>query len=171
MISSPFIPRTWHAIYTSSRQEKKVEKLLNEIGIETYCPTKTEIRQWSDRKKKVEVVLFTSYVFLKVNKYDFLKVLQTQGVVNFVYYLGKPAQISEKEILSIRIFLEQATDYEIKFEKDDAVLIQDGPLAGQTGYIESLGKEKIRVRIEQLGMSLVAQVHRNKVVHTPGVKK
>lgn len=171
MTSSPFIPRTWHAIYTASRQEKKVEKRLNEIGIETFCPTKTETRQWSDRKKKVEVVLFTSYVFLRVNKYEFLKVLQTQGVVNFVYYLGSPAQISEKEILAIRIFLEQATDYEIVFEKDDPVLIQDGPLAGHMGFVESIGKEKIRVRIEQLGMSLVAQVHRNKVSHTSKVKK
>jgi transcription antitermination factor NusG len=145
--------------------------LLQEIGIETYCPTRTEIRQWSDRKKKVEAVLFTSYVFLKVNLSDFEKILDLQGVVNFVFYLGKPAQIKEKEIQAIKIFLEQATDYEIQFHRNDSVLIQDGPLAGRTGIIETMGKTTLRVRIEQLGMSLIAHIHRNKVKHTNEGKK
>ncbi|MCF8294564.1 MAG: UpxY family transcription antiterminator [Bacteroidales bacterium] len=163
MTDSQLIPRTWHAIYTSSRQEKKVEKLLNEAGIETYCPVRTEVRQWSDRKKKVEVVLFTSYVFLKIRPIDFHIMNEIKGISRLVYYLGKPAIIADYEIEAIKLFLEQTTNYDIQFEKNQPVVIQEGPLAGKTGIIESIGKNKLRIRINQLGMSLIAQVHRNKV--------
>ena len=32
--------------------EKKVEEQLLSLGINTYCPTRTEIKIWSDRKKR-----------------------------------------------------------------------------------------------------------------------
>lgn len=164
MTNSQHFPRAWHAIYTSSRQEKKVEKLLIELGFETYCPVRTEVRQWSDRKKKVEVVLFTSYVFLRINSFEYSEILSVPGVSRLVYYLGKPAIILDKEVEKIREFLEQTTNYDISFKKHDAVMIQDGPLAGRSGIIESIGKSSMRIRINQLGMSLIAKVHRNKVI-------
>lgn len=164
MTNSQHFPRSWHAIYTSSRQEKKVEKQLNELGFETYCPVRTEIRQWSDRRKKVDVVLFTSYVFIRMNSWDFAQVLRVAGVSRVVYYLGKPAIILDREVEKIKEFLEQTTNYDISFKKLDPVLIQDGPLAGRSGVIESIGKSTLRIRINQLGMSLVAKVHRNKVI-------
>ena len=52
----------WYALYTKPRWEKKVAKALEKIGIIVYCPMITEVRQWSDRKKKVTLPLFKSYV-------------------------------------------------------------------------------------------------------------
>ena len=56
--------RHWLVIYTKPRSEKKVSQRLKEMGIMIFCPTVTTVRQWSDRKKKVEVPLFNSYVFV-----------------------------------------------------------------------------------------------------------
>ncbi len=153
----------WHAVYTRGRHEKKVYTQLLDKGIEAYCPTRMVMRQWSDRKKKVEEVLFRSYVFVKVNPQEFLPVLETPGVTRFVYYLGKPAVITQEEIDTIKRFLEETTDYSISFQKNDEVMITEGALAGRTGIIEQLGKNRLRIRIQQLGISLLAEVHRNKV--------
>jgi hypothetical protein len=43
---------SWFVIYTRPQQEKKVAAGLTKIGVEAYCPIVTEVRQWSDRKKK-----------------------------------------------------------------------------------------------------------------------
>ena len=58
---------TWLAIYTKSKNEKKVTEELLKMGIETYCPMVTEIKQWSDRKKKVETPLIPPYVFVNID--------------------------------------------------------------------------------------------------------
>ena len=64
--------KKWFAIYVKSRNEKKVSKTLNDIGIESFLPLITKIKQWSDRRKKVDEPLFNSYLFFAKN----LKFLQ-----------------------------------------------------------------------------------------------
>ncbi len=164
MITSNAIqPLLWYAVYTRSRHEKKVALALTEKQIETYCPTRLVWRQWSDRKKRVEDVLFKSYVFFKTSSSNFAQVLETPGVSRLVLYLGKPAVIKQEEIDAIRLFLEETVDYSISFQKSDHVMITEGPLAGKTGIIEQLSKNKMRIRLDQLGISLLAEIHRNKV--------
>ena len=155
--------KRWHVIYSAPKAEKKVDREFRELGLETFCPTQTVVRQWSDRKKKIEKVLFTSYVFVRCNFKDYEKIYQVLGFVRFVYYLGRPAIVKDHEIENIKIFLEQVTDHSITFVPDEAVRIAEGPLKGRTGKIERVGKNKLKIRIEQLGMSLVAEVHKNKV--------
>jgi transcription antitermination factor NusG len=96
----------WFAVYTKSRMEKKVALRLQEAGIEAYCPVSKKRKQWSDRKKWVEEPLFRSYVFVNI---DLAKqspiVRRTLGVVNFLYWLGKPAVIQDAEIMAIQQFL------------------------------------------------------------------
>jgi len=69
----------WFAAYTRSRNEKKVAGELEEQHIEYYLPLIKTIRQWSDRKKKVEVPLINSYIFVRIIEKEYLKVLQTTG--------------------------------------------------------------------------------------------
>jgi transcriptional antiterminator RfaH len=153
----------WYIIYTRPRAEKKVDEQLHELGIESYCPTRKVIRQWSDRKKKVEMVLFTSYVFVRMSEQDFPKLYDVHGFVRMVFYLGQPAVARDVEIDNIKIFLEQTTDHTVSFVPDQDVRIAEGPLTGKSGKIERIGKHSLRIRIEELGMSLVAEVHKNKV--------
>src|SRR5688572_20945239 len=102
----------WFAVYTKPRWEKKVVKLLVEKGIENYCPLNKVRRQWSDRIKLVEEPLFKSYVFVRVCEEDRTTVRMTDGVINFVYWNGKPAIIKDKEIQAIKLFLDEHENVE-----------------------------------------------------------
>lgn len=162
-MEKPTLDKRWHVVYSAPKAEMKVDREFQELGLETFCPTQIVVRQWSDRRKKVEKVLFTSYVFVRCNFRDYENIYQVQGFVRFVYYLGKHAIVRDEEIDNIKIFLEQVTDDSITFVRDEKVRIAEGPLEGRTGIVEKIGKNKIMIRIEQLGMSLVAEVHKNKV--------
>jgi transcriptional antiterminator RfaH len=56
--------KKWFVFYTKSRQEKKVNELLLKKKFEPFLPMQQVMRQWSDRKKKVTVPLFNSYIFV-----------------------------------------------------------------------------------------------------------
>jgi transcription antitermination factor NusG len=155
--------KKWLVIYTTPRAEKKVNERLLERGIVTYLPLYKTIRQWSDRKKKVELPLFSSYIFVHVSESDRLKVLETDGVVRFLYYLKKPAEVRQKEIDAIRLFLHETEGMKIKVEVGQKVEIASGPMEGIYGEVMRIGKEKLVLRIEQLSMSLLAEVEHGMV--------
>ncbi len=88
----------WYVLITKPKSEKKVAQKLQERGIEVCCPVRTELRQWSDRKKKVEVPLLPSMVLVKLEDKDRPLVFETYGAVRYLFWLGKPAVVSEIEI-------------------------------------------------------------------------
>lgn len=153
----------WHVIYTHPRAEKRVYARLLDEDIETYMPLYTTIRQWSDRKKKVEVPLFNSYIFVRICEAERIKVLQVYGVSRFVYYLKKPAIVRDKEITAIKRFLNKTEGLNIKVEKGDLLEISSGPMEGVYGKVIRISKGKIALQIEQLNMSLVAEVDKAQV--------
>ena len=91
--------RNWFAIYVKSRHEKCVHAELQQKGIESSLPLMNVTRQWSDRRKKVEVPLFRGYVFVRIDiskeKFD---VLQTDGVVKFVTFNNVTVPIPEDQM-------------------------------------------------------------------------
>ena len=97
----------WYAIYTRPRWEKKVHNLLTQKGIEAYCPLNKVRRKWSDRVKLIEEPLFKSYVFVRVTEENKSDVRLTNGVVNFLYWNGKPAIVKDREIEVSRKFLNE----------------------------------------------------------------
>ena len=153
--------QNWYAVYTKPRAESKVTERFKEIGIKVYFPTIKEIRQWSDRKKIIDKALFTSYVFIRINDKQYEQVRRVQGVVNFVYYLNKPAIIKETEIEAIKIFLKEVEHNSINFEVFDEVVIKVGALKGQKGIIKSVGKKHIRIIIKDLKISLIAKISKS----------
>src|SRR5258706_5427248 len=98
----PITKKQWYALYTRPRWEKKVADLLEKKKVEVYCPLNKVKRQWADRKKIVYEPLFASYVFVYVSEREELNIKQTDGVINFVYWLNKPAVIRNEEIDTIR---------------------------------------------------------------------
>src|SRR5215471_15561839 len=97
--------KKWFAIYTKQRWEKKVNSKLLEKGVESWCPVQKRESQWSDRKKIIDDPLFKSYVFVHITEDERLKVLTTDGALQFVHYLKKPAVIRDEEIELIRSYL------------------------------------------------------------------
>jgi transcriptional antiterminator RfaH len=152
----------WRVLYTKSRQEKKVAKLLSEMGIVYYLPTQKVLKQWSDRKKKVEEVLFKSYVFVNLDARNYYEALKVPGVVKYVSFEGKAVSISEKQIETIKDTINNELEFEISteyFKKGDLLTIKKGPLKGATGEVVSWsGKKRLLVRITEIGYSLVVHL-------------
>jgi len=161
----------WYVIYTAPRAEKKVYQRFLEEGIECYFPTYITLRQWSDRKKNVEVPLFNSYIFVRVEQTEMMKVLKVAGVVRFVYYLKRPAVVRDIEIERIKTFLKKTEGYRITITKGDQVQIASGLMQGVDGVVMRVTKNKVVIRIEQLGISVVATVPRGQLKQPSAAKK
>ncbi|RXK86116.1 UpxY family transcription antiterminator [Filimonas effusa] len=155
--------KKWFALYTKPRWEKKIFSVLERKGIETWCPLQRIQRQWSDRKKIVEEPLFKSYVFVRISDQERLSVLQTDGVLNFVYYLSKPAVIREEEIEMIKSYLLQrdaiiSIESAEAFDKDTRIKIKQGLFMDQVGTItRPAGKKKVYVSLESLGQVMIVE--------------
>ena len=145
--------KSWYVLYTKPRNEKKVTERLSEKGFEMYCPLIRTVRQWSDRKKKVQVPMFPGYVFTHVTELERPQVLFDPGVLNYVFWLGKPAVIRDHEMLALKQIAEAGEEIKIEgsgFEKGQFVTIPEGPFKGLTGRIDKLDSRKVIVFVEQL---------------------
>lgn len=151
----------WYAVYTKPRWEKKVAKLLDEKGIENYCPLNKVVKQWSDRKKVVMEPIFKSYVFVRVQDKEKWDLKSISGILNFVYWLGKPAVVRDDDIDTIRKFLNEfgeVTVSEIAQLKVNAkVRVKQGIMMNYQGLLVEVMGNKAKVRIESMGIYLYAQ--------------
>jgi transcriptional antiterminator RfaH len=147
----------WYALYTESRQEKKVAARLAQIGIEVYCPLIIQERQWSDRKKKVEVPLLPSYVFVKLESHNRELVFQVSGIVRYLYWLGQPAIVKDSEIEVLQKWLQdKVVSFEvIGIQPGTIYEIPSGPFIGQKGIVEKVDKSQITLILEQLGVKII----------------
>jgi transcription antitermination factor NusG len=157
----------WYAIYTKPRWEKKVNSLLLQKDIEVYCPLNKVKRKWSDRIKTIEEPLFKSYVFVKINDEERASVRMTNGVVNFVYWNGKPAVIKEKEIQTIKRFLDEYENVQaVKMElaAGDRVQVIAGPMMDKEGKILEVKNKTAKLCIDSLGYLLIAYIDKSKLI-------
>ncbi|MFP5040998.1 UpxY family transcription antiterminator [Parasediminibacterium sp. JCM 36343] len=155
--------KKWFALYTKPRWEKKVHEGLLKRGVDSWCPVQRIEKQWTDRKKIIEEPLFRSYVFVNI---DFepqrLKVLQTDGVLNFVHYLGKPAIIKDEEIDTIKRYLSEIdAKVELRtlqgFRTDTKVKITQGVFMDKEGTVLREGRKKVYVQLQSLGQVMVVE--------------
>jgi transcription antitermination factor NusG len=162
----PESKKNWYVVYTKPRWEKKVFALLTNQQIEAYCPLNRVRKKWSDRIKWVEDPLFKSYVFVRLTEAELVGVRMVAGVVNFVYWLGKPAIVKNKEIEIIRKFL---NDYKevwaepADLQQDSTVVIRQGAFMNKEGRVVNVVNKKVRVLIESIGYALVAVVAKSNV--------
>jgi len=156
----------WYALYTRSRHEKKVDRQLQDKGIESYLPVQSVFRQWSDRRKWVEEPLFRCYVFIHANPLERLHALQTYGSVRIVTFNNKPAIVQDEEIENIRRILREIPVAEpcTPLSVGGIVEITKGPLSGLRGGLESFrGEYRLVVSIDSINQALRFNVDRNSV--------
>ncbi len=152
--------KNWHALYVASRQEKNAMRLLNEKSIEAYTPIVKTMKQWSDRKKMVELPLLNGYLFVKISATENDKVRQTKGVVNFVRSEGKIAVVREVEIQRLKQLVElgyqmEASGIKSDFKKGEKIKIISGVLKGIEGIVIQNKEGKfINVLLESIGQSI-----------------
>ena len=154
---------TWFALYTKPRFEKKVAERLQQMGIEVFCPMVKQLKQWSDRKKKVEVPLLPSYVFVQLDGQSRDIVFNVSGIVRYVYWLGKPAVIREDEIQLLKDFLKNktVTSFTVSaIQLGQKYTITSGPFKGIEGTVSKVEKNYLEIILEQLGFKI--QLHNAK---------
>ena len=147
----------WYVVYTKPKWEKKVAEQLKEKGIECYCPLITKVKQWSDRKKKVEVPLFNSYVFLQLEDSDRNLAFLSSGVVRYLFWLGKPAIVRDDEIQTIKKWLDGSYADNITVESyqvGNKIKVVSGPFANQEAIIQEVNNKQYILVLESLGCVL-----------------
>lgn len=154
--------KTWYALYTKSRAEKKVLNQLTLMGIHAYLPLKRELRQWSDRKKWVESPIISSYIFIQIHSSDYNRVFEVPGVVAYVSHKGKAISIPDEQIDAMRRTIENKLNFSVEtdsIKKGQVVTVTTGPLKGVTGKVlEVRGERKLYMQISKIGYTLVVNL-------------
>ena len=146
--------KRWFVLYTKPNQELKVEEQLKKMGIISYCPTIQMVKSYSDRKKKIIKPLMPSYVMVNIEENNRNDVFSVYGVVRYLFWLGKPAEIRESEIKLMRDYL--SGEYESvslsSFVKGQMHKISEGIFSGRTGKVIEAQKNKIKLELKSLGV-------------------
>ena len=163
--------KKWHALYVKSRSEKRVLSQLEEMGFQAYLPLITVVKQWSDRRKKIEEPLFKSYVFVYSNDKQYIPILNVSGVVRFVSFEREAVVVPENQIVAIKKFVsdfESGEEYKMHNDEElkvgQKVRIINGPMKGLTGRLETIrNKRHLIVFIDVVGQCIPVHIPRAKV--------
>ena len=159
--------KKWFAVYVKSRSEKKVFKLLDDKDIESFLPLVTKIKQWSDRKKKVEEPLFRSYIFVHITLKDYYNVLQVPGVVKFITFEKQAIPVPENQIAAIKEYISDNDFHKIDYEdikEGELVRVKTGQMKDLVGrFVKINGKHRIIINIETIGQSIPVNIARSNV--------
>lgn len=153
----------WHAVYVKSRAEKKALSDLQAKNIEAFLPIQKKLRQWSDRKKWVDMPLIPGYLFVKVSRKEYDLALQSNHIVTYVRFEGSAAVIPERQIDYLKLLLKQDNlNIEIiqeKLEPGQIIEVIAGPLIGIRGkLIQRNGKNKVAIELENIGHSALIEI-------------
>ena len=147
---------SWYVLYTKPRSEKKVEEELLSIGIHAYCPTRSEIRIWSDRKKRVEIPLLPSMVLVNLDDEHINRVFECPGVVRYMFWLGKRAIVRQSEVDILKKYLQG--DYNLINSKLSNIKVGDNfslsSFNNEKGIINRISNNNIWIYLKSIGYSV-----------------
>jgi len=145
----------WYALRTKSRHEKQVRDQLERLGIEPLLPTVKRLSQWKDRKKEIEIPLFSGYCFVRFSQQDRLPVQKVLGVVEVVGCGSRPEPIPDEEIEALKTLMNSVLPYDSHPYLHEGMMVEvvRGPLQGVRGVL--LRKEKCHRLI--IGVRLIQQ--------------
>ncbi len=153
----------WYAVYTRSHHEKKIAAQLCREQVEVFLPLRTTLKQWSDRKKKVEVPLFPGYDFVRIALTQKLRVLEVDGVVKFVAIgSANPTPVPDGQIESLKLVV--ASPKTIRKEKSplnhgELVKVKSGPFAGAQGIVvRARNSTRVVISIESIQQAVSVEV-------------
>lgn len=156
----------WFALKTRSRHEKKVELQLKQKEIECFLPMYESIRYWSDRKKKIELPLFSCYLFVRITLKEKMNALQTDGAVHFIAFNDIPAPIPDEQINSLKKVIDNklpiahVNDWKI----GQKVEVKSGPLKGIRGIIQKIkNKSQLVIVIDALAQAVGVEIDEKEV--------
>ena len=146
----------WYVLHTKPRNEKKVEEQLLSLGINAYCPTRTEIKIWSDRKKRIEVPVLPSMVLVNIDDRDINRVFECSGVVRYMFWLGKRAVVRQSEIDILKKYLNGSCNF-INSNHSGVKIGEDVSLPSfkyEKGIVNRISNNNIWIYLKSIGYSV-----------------
>jgi transcriptional antiterminator NusG len=164
----PVAEPQWYAVHTRSKHEKIVVSQLERRGIKTFLPLISEVHRWSDRRKVVQLPLFSCYAFVYMQLLPELwyKVTQINGVVRFVGVRGEGVPIDESQIESLRALLSSDVPYALCpfLQVGQRVRIRGGALDGIEGLLTARnGDRTLVISVEPIQRSIAVRVDQYQV--------
>lgn len=156
----------WFAIYTNYKREKLVKQMLDQKEVECYLPIRKVVKQWSKKRRTMELPLISCYIFAKITAEQYITVLETEYVLKFVRIGRDLIAIPEEEIQIIKNILSEEVDFEINnmlpLEKGDAIEIVSGSLSGIKGkLVEVEGKNRVLITLDHLQHTFTLSLDKN----------
>tara|TARA_A100001011_G_C13765690_1_gene617118 strand:+ start:50 stop:511 length:462 start_codon:yes stop_codon:yes gene_type:complete len=146
----------WYVLYTKPRSEKKVEEELLSLGIHAYCPTRSEVRLWSDRKKRIEIPLLPSMVLVNIDDEHINRVFESSLVVRYMFWLGKRATVRQSEIDFLKNYLNG--NYSIIDSKLLGIKVGDSfslsSFNNEKGIVNRISNNNIWIYLKSIGYSV-----------------
>ena len=154
--------KRWLVLYSRPRYEKKIDSQLGELGISSYLPLRQEMHQWSDRKKVVEVPLFSSYIFVHVNERERVIALSADGVIKCVSFGKKLAVVSSATIANLKLMMTRPADVRVEqtaLNLGQRVRVKYGPMQGLVGHLaEFRGHTRVILLVEAIHQAVSVEV-------------
>ena len=161
----------WFALVVKSRCEFKAEEELNALGVQSYLPSTTVVRKWSDRKKEIVVPIIRGYIFIYANEIERRYSLEQKSIVKCLFEGGRPANIPDWQIENLKKVLEYKPKITVEngLTLGDNVKIIDGPFEGVIGVLQFKGSNRnLSVSIDLIHRSIVVQLPVESVVKVLG---
>ena len=146
----------WYVLHTKPRSEKKVEEELLSLGIHAYCPTRNEIRLWSDRKKRIQVPVLTSMVLVNIDEKDINRVFESPLVVRYMFWMGKRAVVRQSEIDILKKYLDGS--YNLTNCISSSINVGDdfklASFNNEKGIVSRISNNNIWIYLKSIGYSI-----------------
>lgn len=151
----------WFVLVVKAKREKQVAEILERHNFEIYCPVKKEVRQWSDRKKTIEVPVFDNYVFVRLKESERDSVFITSYIKKYMYWLGKPAVVRDVEIDVIKEWMANESICTVKssqLQKGKLITIEKGAFKNKKAIIQQVRRNELKLVLNGLGIVLSAKI-------------
>ena len=158
--------KNWFALYIKPQHEFKAKDELEKLSIQNYLPIVTKIKQWSDRKKKIDEPLLKGYIFIFADEKERLNSLENRCVVKCVSDHGRPAKIPDWQITNLKNMLSHKGEFMVleRLVKGLKVEIVEGPFKGVQGVVQQTETQnQLAVTIELLNRSVIVHLPQESV--------
>ena len=146
----------WYVLHTKPRSEKKVEQQLLSLGINAYCPTRSEFKLWSDRKKKIDKPVLPSMVLVKIEDKDINRVFESPLVVRYMFWMGKRAVVRQSEIDILKKYLDGS--YNLISSNSSSINVGDNfklpSFNNEKGIVSRISNNNVWIYLKSIGYSV-----------------
>jgi transcription antitermination factor NusG len=162
-VKSGLYGEAWYAVQTLYRYEHRIARDLTVKGFGTYLPLLRETRQWTDRKKVIEIPAFGGYVFVRHDGSlrNRVRVLETSGIVRMLGDNHAPVPIPDIEIDSLRRMLESNACKKCEYlTVGTMVQVKRGALTGIRGRLVRINNSlRLVLSVSTVSQSVSVEVN------------